>query len=222
MALNDRLQALENQLRSYALNERKAALDELAKMPAEVAVPALQRLAAEPDFLYRRFAVMGLGNHQTAESFATLKRFLDEEQDSNVLAEVANSLFEFGDEALPLLPQLFERCENWLVRQTVIGILVDADRPAVLFQVIQSGLQDRDVTTKESAILAIGKLVNTDWCDRVMPILLELAVSDRWRDRWRSATILSIAQDDRAKLALAKLRQDENHYVVAAALEAGL
>jgi HEAT repeat protein len=219
----DRLDYLEQQLRSYALNERKAALDELAKVPSELALPILQRLAAESDFLYRRFAVMGLGNHPTPESLATLKQLLAEEQDSNVLSEIANSLFEFGDEAILLLPELFERTTNWLVRQTIIGILVDADRPEVLFNVIQSGLQDADVTTKESAILAIGTLVNQlDWRDRVLPWLLELAVSPQWRNRWRAATTLSICADDRAKAALAKLQTDENHYVVAAALESNL
>ena len=109
------------------------------------------------------------------------------------------------------------------MRQTVIGILADADRPETLWQVLESGLKDADVTTQESAILALGQLVNREaWSDRVMPILLELAASDRWRQRWRAATTLSIARNDQAKLALAKLRQDENHYVVAAALEAGL
>jgi HEAT repeat protein len=219
----DRLSHLEKQLRAAPLNERKAALDELAKVPSDLALPILQRLAAEPDFLFRRLAVMGLGNHPTPESLTTLKQLLAEEQDPSVLSEIANSLFEFGDGALPLLPELFERSDNWLVRQTVIGILADADRPDTLWQVLESGLQDDDVTTQESAILALGQLVNRDgWSDRVMPILLKLAVSDRWRQRWRAATTLSIAQNDRAKIALAKLRQDENHYVVAAALEAGL
>jgi HEAT repeat protein len=218
----DRLNQLEQQLRSYALNERKAALDELAKVPSDLAVPILQRLAEEPDFLYRRFAVMGLGNHTTPASLATLKELLATEQDSNVLSEVANSLFEFGDEAIPLLPELFERTTNWLVRQTIIGILVDADRPEMLFNVIELGLQDADVTTKESAILAIGTLINTDWRDRVLPWLLTLAESSKWRDRWRAATTLSICPDDRAKAVLAKLQTDENHYVVAAALESNL
>jgi HEAT repeat protein len=219
----DRLNQLEQQLRSQALNERKAALDELAKTDSNLAVPILQRLAAESDFLYRRFGVMGLGNHPTPESLATLKQLLEQEKDANVLAEIANSLFEFGDQALPLLPELFARSDHWLLRQTIMGILVDADRPEILFNVLELGLQDTDVTTKEAAILALGTLVNqTGWGDRVMPLLLELAKSERWRDRWRAATTLSIAADDRAKVALMKLQQDENHYVVAAALEAGI
>jgi HEAT repeat protein len=219
---DDRLEALEKQLRSHALNERKAALDELAQMPSELAVPALQRLAAEPDFLYRRFAVMGLGNHPTAESLATLQQILDEEQDSNVVGEIANSLLEFGDRGIALLPNLFQRNQNWLVRQSIVGVLMDADAPQVLLEVIRMGLQDETVTTKEAAILAIGRLLNGPHHEPAMALLLPLAASDRWRDRWRSATALTLANDDLARQALQKLQQDENHYVVAAALESNL
>ena len=218
----DRLAQVESKLRSKALNERKEALDELAKAPSDIAVPALQRLAEESDFLIRRFAVMGLGNHTTPESLATLKQLLDDEKDSNVLAEVANSLFEFGDEALPLLPELFSRSDNWLVRQSILGILAESDRPNMLFEVIQVGLDDENPTTREAAILALGQLLNSPHRETVIAQLLELAQSTLWRNRWRSATVLCMVKDDRSIAALAKLRTDENHYVVAAALESGL
>ena len=219
---SNRLAQLELKLRSKALNERKEALDELAKTPSDIAVPALQRLAAESDFLFRRFAVMGLGNHRTPESLATLKQLLEDEKDSNVLAEVANSLFEFGDEALSLLPELFSRSDNWLVRQSILGILAESDRPDVLFGVIQVGIVDENPTTREAAILALGQLLNSDYRESVVIQLLALAQSSVWRNRWRSATVLCLVKDDRSRVALAKLRTDENHYVVAAALESGL
>ena len=218
----DRLVQVELKLRSKALNERKEALDELARVPSEIAVPALQRLAAESDFLFRRFAVMGLGNHTTPESLATLKQLLEDETDSNVLAEVANSLFEFGDGALPLLPKLFSQSDNWLVRQSVLGILAEADRPDMLFEVIQVGLDSRHPATREAAILAIGQLLNSQHRETVIVQLLALAQSTLWRNRWRSATVLCLVKDDRSRTALAQLRTDENHYVVAAALESGL
>lgn len=47
---NDRpnsLPAIEMQLRSFALNERVMALNQLAKLDSSLAVPALERLAAE-------------------------------------------------------------------------------------------------------------------------------------------------------------------------------
>jgi HEAT repeat protein len=217
---SERLNYLEQQLRSPALNERKAALDELAQVPSELAVPLLQRLAMEPDFLRRRLAVMGLGNHRTKSSFNALTQLLEDEADANVVAEIANSLFEFGEVALPLFPELFSRCDDWLVRQTILGILVDAEAPEVLLAVIRMGLNDKTVTTRETAILSLGQLVQGEFQAEAIALLLEVATSDRWRDRWRAATALCRTSDQQAKLALARLRQDENHYVVAAALEA--
>lgn len=41
-------------------------------------------------------------------------------------------------------------------------------------------------------------------------------------DRWRSATTLSLSHNAEAKRLLAILQRDENHYVVAAALEEGI
>jgi HEAT repeat protein len=217
----ERLEYLEQQLRSYALNERIAALDELAKAPSDIAVPVLQKLALEPDFLFRRLGVMGLGNHPTPASLATLKQILADEQDANVVAEIANSLFEFGDVGIELLPGLFAESTDWLVRQTILGILADADRPTILLSVIKLGLADETVTTKETAILALAQLVNGEYQLEATGLLLDLAQSSQWRDRWRAATTLCVAEDSRARDALAILRQDENHYVVAAALESG-
>jgi HEAT repeat protein len=213
------LDQLEQQLRSPALNERKIALDALAQTPSDLAVPILQRLTQDVDFLQRRFGVMGLGNHTTDESYAVLQHLLATEPDANVLAEVANSLFEFGEVSLPILTDLFQHNEHWLLRQTILGILADANRPEILLSVIRVGLTDTTETTRETAILALGALVNGDHQDEAVSLLLEMAGSSEWRDRWRAAIALTPAADPRAKAMLAQLREDANHYVVAAALE---
>ncbi|WP_017653343.1 HEAT repeat domain-containing protein [Fortiea contorta] len=219
---NSRLTQIESLLRSGAINERKAALDQLAQCPADLAIPILQRLSVDPDFLCRRFAVMGLGNHPTPASLQILKDLLQREPDDNVLAEIANSLFSFGDESVPLLQQLFERHRHWLTRQTIISILMEANQDDVLLAVIRQGLQDETQTVKETSILALGSLLNGTLQQQALDLLTELAEETNWRSRWRAATALSLSQDSRAKALLAKLQQDENHYVVAAALEAGL
>ncbi|MBW4643864.1 MAG: HEAT repeat domain-containing protein [Goleter apudmare HA4340-LM2] len=218
----NRLTQLESLLRSGAINQRKAALDELAQCHADVAIPILQRLAVDQDFLCRRFAVMGLGNHPTAASLKILKDLLEQESDHNVLAEIANSLFEFGDQSVPLLQKLFERDRHWLTRQTILSILIEANRDDVLLAVIREALQDETQTVKETGILALGSLLQGDLGNEALDLLSELAQATDWRDRWRVATALSLSSDPIAKLLLAQLQQDENHYVVAAALEAGL
>ena len=219
---NDRLIQLESLIRAGSIIQRKTALDELAQFPADQAIPILQRLSTDPDFLSRRFAVMGLGGHRTSASLQILKDLLEREPDDNVLAEIANSLFEFGQASIPLLQQLFERNRHWLTRQTVISILMEANQDEVLLAVIREALQDQAQTVRETAILALGRLLKGDFHDDSLALLADLAAAPYWRDRWRAATALSLSSHPRAKQALAKLQQDDNHYVVAAALEAGL
>jgi HEAT repeat protein len=215
----DRLTQLESWLRSGAINQRKDAIDELAQYPADVAVPILKRLATEPDFLCRRFAVMGLGNHRTAASFEALKELLAQEKDQNVLGEIANALFEFGRESVPILQQLFKRCHHWLTRQTILSILIEAQHDEILLDVIREALRDETQTVRETAILALGSLLNGTAQSAALDLLMELTQGESWRDRWRAATALRRSTDPKAKQLLAALQKDENHYVVAAALE---
>ena len=218
----DRLTQLESSLRSPALDQRKAALDELARSPSELAIPILQRLAADPDFLCRRLAVMGLGNHRTEASFQLLQDLLARETDDNVLAEIANSLFEFGEKSVPLLQQLFQRHRHWITRQTILSILMEADQDDVLLAVIREALQDETQTVKETGILALGNLLDRPFHAEALTLLTALAQAEFWRDRWRAATALTRTADPQAQLILTKLQQDPNHYVVAAALESAM
>ncbi|MDJ0572087.1 MAG: HEAT repeat domain-containing protein [Pleurocapsa sp. MO_192.B19] len=216
---SDRLEQIKLNLRNNAINKRKMALDELATMSPDVALPILKQLAQDNDFTLRRLAVMGLGNHCTEESFQILKQLLEIEQDSNVLAEAANSIFEFGDRAIEPLQQLFTDSDNWLVRQTVISILVDSDNPDILLKVANQALSDQDQTTKETGILALSRLLNTPLKQQAFNIFNTLAEDSYWRTRWRTAIALTASQDVQAKKLLAKLQQDEHYRVVAAALE---
>ncbi|WP_019507770.1 HEAT repeat domain-containing protein [Pleurocapsa sp. PCC 7319] len=216
---NDRLEQIKLNLRDNAINIRKAALDELAKMPSNKALPVLKQLAQDHDFALRKIAVMGFGNHLTEESFQILKNILETEQDANVLAEAANSIFEFGDRAIPPLQNLFTTSDNWLVRQTVISILVDSDNSQVLLQVANEALSDEDQTTKETGILALSRLLNSPLKQEALQLFSILAEDTYWRTRWRTAIALTASQDIKAKELLAKLQQDEHYRVVAAALE---
>ena len=188
-------------------------------MSPNEALPVLKQLAKDHDFALRKIAVMGFGNHLTEESFQLLKNILETEKDSNVLAEAANSIFEFGDRAIEPLQNLYTSCENWLVRQTVISIIVDSNNPQILLKVAQQALSDEDQTTKETGILALSRLLNSPLKEEALEIFSILAEDPFWRTRWRTAISLTVSQDEKAKLILAKLQQDEHYRVVAAALE---
>jgi HEAT repeat protein len=99
---------------------------------------------------------------------------------------------------------------------------MESNQDDVLLAIIREALQDETQTVKETAILALGQVLKGDLQSEAMALLSELAVADFWRDRWRAATALTCASDPSAAVILANLQQDENHYVVAAALEASL
>ena len=216
---NDRLEQIKLNLRDNAINKRKNALDELATMSPDEALPVLKQLAQDHDFALRKIAVMGFGNHLTEKSFQLLKHILETEKDSNVLAEAANSIFEFGDRAIEPLQNLFATSDNWLVRQTVISIFVDSDNPQVLLKVAKQALADEDQTTKETGILALSRLLNSPFKEEVLQLFSILAEDPFWRTRWRTAISLTASQDEKARSILAKLQQDEHYRVAAAALE---
>ena len=216
---SERLEQLKLQLRNNNIYQRQLALNELANIPSESALPVLQELLESPDFALRRIAVMGLGNHKTEESFELLTRVLATEKDANVLAETANSLFEFGDRAIQPLQQLFIDSDNWLVRQTIVSILVDSNNPDVLLQIANMAIADRDQTTKETGILALSRLLNTSLKQEALDVFSDLSEAKYWRTRWRAAIALTASQDPKARELLSKLQRDEHYRVVAAALE---
>lgn len=219
----DEISKLEDNLRSSALNIRINALNQLVNQPAGLAVPILQRLSQESSFLLRRLAVMGFGNHAPDEAaLASLQALMNTETDANVLAEAANSLYEFGDVSIPLLVQLFENNDNWLLRQTVLSILQESNHPDVLLAVSLKALNDPTQTVKETAILSLRQVLMSSLQPQALEALTELANSTIWRDRWRAATALTGCKHPKATELLSKLRTDENYYVVAAALDASM
>ena len=214
----ERLQQIENDLRSKSIIARKTAIDGLTAVKSEVAVPIFQRLAQEQDFGLRCMAMMGLGNHLTDESFNFLCQVLKEEPDNSVLAEAANSIYDFGQRAIAPLQDLFDRCDYWIVRQTIISVLAESEHHEVLLDIIQKAISANEPTTQEASILALSRLLVTPLADRAFTLFQELVENENWRIRWRAAIALTASEDPRAKKLLAQLQQDENHRVVAVAL----
>jgi HEAT repeat protein len=215
----EHLSRIEQDLRAGALNIRKAALDELALLPAEHAVPVLQRLMDTPDFGLRRLAVMGLGNHRSDTAFQTLKSILEQDKDASVLSEAANSIFDFGEPAIPVLQTLFDRVDHWLVRQTVISLLIETTHYDVLFHLAQKALADETQTVKEVGILALNHVWKSPFEDQALTLITQLAEDVFWRNRWRAAIALQGCNASQARELIATLQQDEHFRVAAAALD---
>ncbi|WP_373547835.1 HEAT repeat domain-containing protein [Chamaesiphon sp.] len=213
------LEQIERDLRDRSLNKQKVALDRLAQVPAALAVPILARLLESSDFMQRRVAVMGLGNHRVEESFQLLAGVITNDLDPNVMGEAANSIFDFGDRAIPLLVNLFKNTQNWLVRQSIISLLLDTDRHTELLTTAELAIADETQSVQEVGILALGHLLNSPVGERALLLLLDLCKDPSWRNRWRATISLQSLQNPATKAAIARLQQDEHFRVVAAALE---
>ena len=213
------LAQIDRDLRGRAIDKQRAALDRLARVPADLAVPLLSRLLTSSDFMQRRMAVMGLGNHQVEESFQLLAGVISGDSDPNVMGEAANAIVDFGDRAIPLLVDLFRQTDNWLVRQSIIPLLIDTNAHAALLTTAEIAIADQTQSVKEVGILALGHLLNTPFQSQALPLLLELCGDQSWRNRWRAAIALQSLQNPATRSAIAQLQQDEHFRVVAAALE---
>jgi HEAT repeat protein len=213
------LEQIDQDLRSHAINEQRLALDKLAQVPADLAIPLLARLLESNDFIQRRLAVMGLGNHRVEASFQLLTRVITSDRDPNVMGEAANAIVDFGDRAIPLLVTLFRKTDSWLVRQSIIPLLIDTKYHAELLTIAEIAITDQTQSVKEVGILALGHLLNSPVSERSLALLLDLCKDPVWRNRWRAAIALQSLQNPATKAAIAQLQQDEHFRVVAAALE---
>ncbi len=213
------LEQIDRDLRGGAIDKQRAALDRLAKVPADLAIPLLARLLGSSDFIQRRLAVMGLGNHRVEESFQLLVGVITSDRDPSVMGEAANAIVDFGDRAIPLLVDLFKKTDSWLVRQSIIPLLIDTNYHGELLMIAEIAIADETQSVKEVGILALGYLLNSPVGERSLALLLDLGKDPIWRNRWRATIALQSLQNPATKAAIAQLQQDEHFRVVAAALE---
>ncbi|MGD1809763.1 HEAT repeat domain-containing protein [Dapis sp. BLCC M126] len=206
-------------LNSSDSQERLKALTELRNYESEIAVPLLKTRQRDPEFLVRSFVAMGLGNKRTSEGFRILLEMMKNDTDYNVRAEAANSLSKFGEEAIPLLVEKFRQDDNWLVRRSILAPLIDMPFPEALYEVCICAIAGEDITVQEVAISALGTLAGTKKETEALQQLLAFVNAEFWNIRLRAAQGLSKFDDPQAKAALNYLSKDENHRVVAVALE---
>ncbi len=213
---------VEQNLRATGLYQRWNAMTELATYPATVAIPIFNRLLAEKDVGLRRMAVVGLSKHRNDETFEIFKSLIESGGDPIIVAEAANALFDFGDVAIPLLQQLFDRSAQptlWQIRQTVISLLVETEHYDVLLAVATTALGDETKAIRELGILALKQVLRSDLKALALERLLALAADPDWHIRWCTAISLHGCPEPQARQAIGRLLQDEDYRVVAAALE---
>ncbi len=220
--LRERAVEIERDLRAAGLYQRWTAMTELATYPPMLAVPIFQRLLEEKDVGLRRMAVVGLGKYATDETFEILRSTIDSGGDPIIVAEAANSIFEFGDISIPILHRLFDRSSQpaqWQIRQTALSILVETEHYDVLLAISTTALEDETKAIRELGILALKQVLKSDLKTQALELLLALTTNPDWQIRWCTAISLHGCTEPPAREAIARLLQDEDYRVVAAALE---
>lgn len=199
--------------------DRLKAIQELHQYEPEVAIPLLLSQMQEKDFLVRSFVAMGLGKQRTAESLAALLQMVKFDRDANVRAEASNSLSLFGQPVASHLVAAFYQDDNWLVRRSIIGAMVELDCPEHLLEICVCGIDGEDLTVQEACIDSLAFLASTPQREKALPQLLSKVKDSSWRIRARVARALHRFSSPQAETALEALKQDEDHRVVAAVLE---
>jgi HEAT repeat protein len=199
---------------------RMRGITALRQYDPEVAVPLLLQKATDKEFMIRSFVAMGLGRKQTAAGFTALLDILKTDQDASVRAEAANSLAMYGDAAVPHVVEAFRQNPEWVVRLSILSVVAEMNAPQELFPICEMGLVDPEPVVQESAIAQLRWFVNTPQHAAALDLLLGLAQSSQWQKRGLVVLSLSQYSDAAAQATLAQLRQDPDHRVVAATLEA--
>ncbi|MEL6469312.1 MAG: HEAT repeat domain-containing protein [Cyanobacteria bacterium J06623_4] len=198
---------------------RLRGLVALREYGPEQAVPLLVAQRKDSAFLVRSFVAMGLGRKRNDEAYATLLAMLPEEPDNNVQAEIANSLGLYGAKSVDRLVALFDENDHWLVRRSILAILPELECPHQLLKVALKALEDNDLTIVQAGISTLGMLAGTVAEADALAALLPFLQSESWRSRMTLAYALKSFDSEVARDALAELRRDPHHKVVAAALE---
>lgn len=199
--------------------DRVKAMRLLREYPAEVAVPLLESQMGHGDFLVRSFIAMGLGLYPGDRTIPTLKKLLDD-GDHSVRAEAAGSLGNCGAAVIPDLLEAFRRDDNWLVRRSILEVIVEAGQPEALFEVCELGVKGEDVSVMEASVDALTVLSKTAFSDRALELLLPFVTDGWWQLRWRTARALGFFEQEKAIAARQFLAKDEDHRVVGGAMEA--
>ena len=198
---------------------RMKAITQLRECDEAVAVPLLLTVTKDPDFLVRSFVAMGLGKHLSEDSHTALLEMMKSDNDANVRAEAANSFSFFGETSATELKRVFIEDSNWLVRRSILAALVDLNCAQELFEVCLSGMDGEDLTVRADAIRGLAFLSTTTFRDESLKALLKQVNHPNSYIRITIARALGKFTGDEVTAAISQLRQDENHRVVAAALE---
>jgi HEAT repeat protein len=213
------LEEIQFNLNSDDPQLRMRGLTALRKIDADVAAPILLAQAADPEMIVRSFVMMGLGQKRSEAGFAKLLEVMSDDPDPNIRAEAAGALAKFGSVAVPHLVQHFHRDHHWLSQMTIVLSLPDLNSPKAFLEVASIAANSTEGAVRSTAIEQLPSLLTTPYEADALDLLLSRVDDPEWSVRRNVVLGLQCFEDDRAKAAIAVLRCDPDHHVVAATLE---
>ena len=188
-------EALREAIASDNPGRSRPALASRVDVSAAQAEPRLLLGLRPNDMLLRQLSCSGLGHKPTAAGWDPLVQALQQDPEVAVRAEAANALVSHSlERAWPLLLAAFERDDQWLLRCSVLSAVAEHPEMSAdqLLEIGKLALEDADGTVRVGGTEVLGRLVRECPPDAA-------AVAE-------------------ARAALAQLQHDEDHRVVAAAL----
>ncbi|ESA36346.1 pbs lyase heat domain protein repeat-containing protein [Leptolyngbya sp. Heron Island J] len=186
---------------------------------SETASPLLLSKKNDSEFLVRSFVAMGLGRKRSNTGFEALLAMIDNDPDANVRAEASNSLAMYGEASIPHLVETFHSNSNWLIRRSILAAMIDLNSPTNMLDICLAAINDSDLTVINAGIDHLSTLADTNQAEAALAAILPLKTAENWYTRMHVAYALKRFDAPEAKEALIELRQDQQHKVVAAALE---
>lgn len=214
------IQQIESFLESPNPQNRMKAITALRHHEPSMVVPLLKRSMYDKELLIRSFVAMGLGAKRNDEGFEALLNIIGDESDPNVVAEAANSLANFGSQALPHLIALFEQNSHWLIRQSILPVLDYPESFDALVQLCRLAYEGTNPTVKLAAIANLERLKDTAQASEALDILLQAATDSDALIRAKVAQLLMHFDAPEGQAALAELGKDSDYRVVKVFLEA--
>jgi HEAT repeat protein len=180
---------------------RREAVITLGEMGDERCVEPLAKALRDGDWQVREVAIEAMGQ-VGSPAVETLLRLL---RDWDVRKYAILSLGKIRDERVldPLMLQL----RNDEFKDDAINALVELGEPSV--PKLIAALKDRDETVRKSAVLALGRIKNSD----AIEPLIEMLSDQDWFTRLTAAAALESIGDERGRAAIKPLLKDPDMVV---------
>jgi HEAT repeat protein len=207
------LTVITAQLESKNACDRLMALATLKSLPADNAVPLVQKVLYDEHLPVRSLAIYTLGENPTAACYDLLLNLLERDEDYAARADAAAAFGALQDlRAFEPLVRAFLEDTSWLVQFSAVVSLGNLKDPRATV-VLRQALESSEAIIQMAAISALGEIGDVE----SIPLLLDFVQSEDWLIRQRLSESLGNLSTPKSLAALKYLQKDPHPHVAEAA-----